>query len=714
MTSNPTIHAGNPRLGPRALLGLLAFAFAASAPSVDAAETLTVSFTTMQTLRPEFAPKNVLVVWVEDANGNFVKTIGRWAGQRYYDLVNWTAKAGYDTDAVTGATRSNHNGTPQATWNMTNRAGQTVADGTYRIRIELADRSSPTASNNNLGTFTFDKNGTASTQSTSGGRFSNVTITYSGRPVTYTLAVNAGVGGAIVQPATSPGTYSGSAVVTIQATAAAGYAFAGWTGSANVANSASALTTVTMLENTTLTANFTDLDEQFQLSTTTQTVPEGSSATITVALTAQPAATVTADLAYVSGDPDIAVATRAQLQFTTTNWNTPQTVTLSAAEDADATNGVAQFRLADVAGNLTVVDLTFTEADDDYVLTLAASPAEAGTVSPTGATVQEGNPAAVVPIAATPGEGWVFVAWTGDVQNVANTQAATTSVTMGAAYTVTASFQRVACTLTVSAGPGGQVTNPAQAVTVHDYGTVVNLVATPDAYQDFDRWVASPGVVADEFAATTTVTLTGDVTVQATFKDADDDGDLLPDGWEVQYFGDIVSQNGDGNPDSDLLTNAEEYQKGSDPTLTTLVVTAGWNLIAVPRTPAPGTTYADQLAGLAYTALYGWDATRLVYYDVTQEPAGTNVLMPLAGYWLYATADGWTDVAGSGFPAGDRNLAQGWNLVGPLAGGAFAPPAGTTMPYTHWDGTSFVNGTALQPTRGFWINCSAPTTVTLP
>lgn len=619
---------------------LLAVAGSASVTSAEerAAETLSVSFTTTITVAPEYGLKNVVAAWVEDSGGTFVKTIGRWAGVRWDSLVNWKAKAGYDTDAVTGATRRDHSGTLNVTWDMTNRVGQTVSDGTYRVVLELADRDKPSAGDNNLGTFTFAKNGTSSSQNTSGGRFYNVSIDYNGRPVpTYTLAANAGTGGQITQPATSPGTYDENDVVTIQASPAAGYAFAGWTGSANIADPSNALTTVTMLADTTVTAAFTDLNEQFDVSPTSATVPEGGSTDITVALTAQPTGTVTANVAYASGDTDISAATRAQLQFTTGTWATPQTVSITASEDADTANGVAVLRLTDAAGNLTAVDLTFTESDDDRVLTLAADPAGGGVVSPVGATVHEGSPAAVIDIAATPAVGWLFVEWTGDVQQVADTQAADTTVTMQASYSLTASF-----------------------------------TPNPD----------------------------------------DQDADGLSDTWETTHFTDINAQDGTGNPDGDLLANAAEHAAGSDPTKTTLVVTAGWNLVAVPTAPAPDTTYADQLSGLTYSSVWGWNGT--AYYDLSEAPAGQDVLQPLNAYWVYAVADGWTDVDGTGFPAGERDVAAGWNLVGPILGGPFSLPADVFPPLWTWDGLRYTVVTDLQPTRGLWMFCTAPTTVTLP
>jgi hypothetical protein len=46
---------------------------------------------------------------------------------------------------------------------------------------------------------------------------------------------------------------------------------------------------------------------------------------------------------------------------------------------------------------------------------------------------------------------------------------------------------------------------------------------------------------------------------------ADADGDGLPDGWELQYFGNL-GQGAGGDADGDGLTNLQEYQQGRNPT----------------------------------------------------------------------------------------------------------------------------------------------------
>jgi hypothetical protein len=45
------------------------------------------------------------------------------------------------------------------------------------------------------------------------------------------------------------------------------------------------------------------------------------------------------------------------------------------------------------------------------------------------------------------------------------------------------------------------------------------------------------------------------------------DGDGLPDAWEREHFNSTTAQDGDGDPDTDGLSNEEEFDLGTDPTL---------------------------------------------------------------------------------------------------------------------------------------------------
>ncbi len=65
-------------------------------------ESLQLTVTTTQGTG-NYAPRNIVAVWVEDQGGTFVKTIGRWANTRKQHLVAWQAKAGANSSNCSGA-----------------------------------------------------------------------------------------------------------------------------------------------------------------------------------------------------------------------------------------------------------------------------------------------------------------------------------------------------------------------------------------------------------------------------------------------------------------------------------------------------------------------------------------------------------------------------------------------------------------------------------
>ncbi|MBN9683500.1 MULTISPECIES: PQQ-dependent sugar dehydrogenase [unclassified Corallococcus] len=99
------------------------------------------------------------------------------------------------------------------------------------------------------------------------------------------------------------------------------------------------------------------------LSTSRLSVPEGGTATFEVSLSKRPSSNVTVTVAKTQGDPDLTVTSAAMLAFTTSNWNTPQTVTLQAAQDADTVDGTATITLA--LPGLDARTLEAVEADDE-------------------------------------------------------------------------------------------------------------------------------------------------------------------------------------------------------------------------------------------------------------------------------------------------------------------------------------------------------------
>jgi len=106
---------------------------------------LNVSVTT-SSAGGNYAPRNIVSVWIEDASGNFVKTLLAYADKRIQHLNTWekvTSAKGimYNrTDAITGATQSNH-GTRTCKWDGTDYNKKLVADGNYFVCMELTDKN---------------------------------------------------------------------------------------------------------------------------------------------------------------------------------------------------------------------------------------------------------------------------------------------------------------------------------------------------------------------------------------------------------------------------------------------------------------------------------------------------------------------------------------------------------------------------------------------
>lgn len=98
------------------------------------------------------------------------------------------------------------------------------------------------------------------------------------------------------------------------------------------------------------------------VSTSTLNVPEASNATFTVQLAAQPSANVVVGVARTSGATTVAPSPTS-LTFTSTNWSTPQTVTVSAADDTTVGNVSATIRVS--SSGLSPKDVNVTVLDND-------------------------------------------------------------------------------------------------------------------------------------------------------------------------------------------------------------------------------------------------------------------------------------------------------------------------------------------------------------
>ena len=166
--------------------------------------------------------------------------------------------------------------------------------------------------------------------------------------------------------------------------------------------------------------------------------------------------------------------------------------------------------------------VSFTIAVRPVRYYLSVSSTTGGSVTTPGEGVFAYDEGALVDLVATPGGGYQFVEWTGDVGTVADVYAASTTITMNGDYSITANFEEappVQYDLTTSGTTGGLVVDPGEGVHTYDEGALVDLVATPGGGYQFVEWTGDVGTVADVYAAATTITMNGDYSITANFEE---------------------------------------------------------------------------------------------------------------------------------------------------------------------------------------------------
>jgi hypothetical protein len=91
----------------------------------------------------QFAPHNIVAVWIEDDQGTFVRTLLMLSEIEKIHLVEWNLVSGGNTfDAVTGASPHDHGTTHAGVWNLQDAMEAIVADGDYVLRIEMTEDNS--------------------------------------------------------------------------------------------------------------------------------------------------------------------------------------------------------------------------------------------------------------------------------------------------------------------------------------------------------------------------------------------------------------------------------------------------------------------------------------------------------------------------------------------------------------------------------------------
>ena len=323
----------------------------------------------------------------------------------------------------------------------------------------------------------------------------SLSATYKTLPGYYTLTVNNGSGG---------GLYTNGQQVAISASSTS-RTFVAWIGDTQyVDNVAASPATVTMPVSTngvTLTATYDQTILTVVNGLGSGTYNAGNYVEITAndprlgsGVTFKDWAGATQYVDYVTASPahvtmpmqDITVRARYYYSLTITNGSGAGSYTNNARVDIVAstltgktfaqwigdTNLLVSNTLSTTV-NMTTnpASLTATYANIPYMLTVNGG-------NGTGSAYTYGES---VPISAdAPGAGLVFDKWTGDTAYLANSNSASTTVTMPAAnIAVASSYKSAAVTLTATAGAGGTITPASASVSP---GNSTNFVITANNY----------------------------------------------------------------------------------------------------------------------------------------------------------------------------------------------------------------------------------------
>jgi hypothetical protein len=221
---------------------------------------------------------------------------------------------------------------------------------------------------------------------------------------------------------------------------------------------------------------------------------------------------------YPCPDGAVSIVATAEQGYEFTGWSgtavTAGKVANSSASSTTVTMGGDYTLVANFARISRILSISSTQGGS------VTAPGE-GTFS-----YAVGSSVSIVAVAATNHR---FTGWTGTAVSagkVANPHAASTTVTVDAAYTLVANFESTAPTivrhtLTVSSGDGGFVPTPGEGAFEYDEGMWVWVTAQADSGYRFAGWTgtaASAGKMANCTAASTTVFMDADYAVTANFE----------------------------------------------------------------------------------------------------------------------------------------------------------------------------------------------------
>ena len=320
-----------------------------------------------------------------------------------------------------------------------------------------------------------------------------VTVIHLASPTEYSLTISSTSGGNVTTPGEGIFTYDEGKVVSLNATPDAGYRFVNWTGNVStVSNITAASTNITMNGDYSITANFVALYDLTTSSTAGGNVTSPGEGTF----------------AYDEGTVvDLVAAPDSGYGFVNWTGDVGTIGNVSAASTNITMNGDYSI----TANFVVLYDLTI----DSTVGGNVTAPGEG--------LFPDYDAGTVVDLVAEAEVGYRFVNWTGDVGTVGNVTASSATITMNGDYSITANFVAL-YDLTIDSTVGGNVTTPGEGLFPdYDAGTVVDLMAAPNAGYDFVNWTGDVGTIANVNGATTTIAMNDDYSITANFEEKEEE-----------------------------------------------------------------------------------------------------------------------------------------------------------------------------------------------
>ena len=357
---------------------------------------------------------------------------------------------------------------------------------------------------------------------------------------------------------------------------------------------------------------------------TSLTVNEGGTNTYTVVLDTQPTATVTVTIVDPTDNADV-TANPASLRFSTSNWATAQTVTVSAAEDDDSTRDTAT--------------VTHTVAGGDYASFAASSVAvtvtdndtPGVTVTPPSLTVGEGGTGRYTVRLNTQPSGNVMVAISSNNTDVTVPQSSSTltftttswsteqTVTVSAGQDADAANDMATLTHNPSGGGYGSVSNAILIVTVTDDDTAGLMLSTPTLGVDEAGQNTYTVKLQTEPTTTVTVTVSSDDTGAATATVSGSTLRFTASNWDTEQTVTVEGVD-DGDSANETVTVTNTASGGEYEGVTASV------RVTVDDDDKPGITFtpASLTVGEAGVGTYGVRLNAAPTADVTVAISSSN------------------------------------------------------------------------------------------